>query len=71
MILPDTALDAAELQCEFMRQAVQDRAHGLPVTISIGVTQYRAGDTAAAMYARADEALYAAKHNGRNRVEAS
>lgn len=70
VILPDTALDAAELQCEFMRQAVQDRAHGLPVTISIGVTQYRAGDTAAAMYARADEALYVAKRNGRNCVEA-
>jgi len=70
VILPDTALHDAELQCEFMRQAVQHMGHGLPVTISIGVTQYRVGDSSTTMYARADEALYAAKRNGRNRVEA-
>jgi diguanylate cyclase (GGDEF)-like protein len=69
VLLPDTAIHAAELQCEFMRQAVQDMGHGLPVTISIGVTQYRPGDDGAAIYARVDEALYEAKRNGRNRVE--
>jgi len=70
VILPNAALADAELQCEFMRQAVQDLAQGFPVTISIGVTEFRpVGDDAAAMYARADAALYAAKRNGRNRVE--
>jgi diguanylate cyclase (GGDEF)-like protein len=39
------------------------------VTCSFGIAQYVEGDTAAALIARADEALYRAKINGRNRVE--
>jgi diguanylate cyclase (GGDEF)-like protein len=36
------------------------------VTASIGVAQFKPGDTVAAVYQRADEALYAAKRRGRN-----
>ena len=39
-----------------------------PVTLSIGVAGWRAGDSSARWYARADAALYDAKHRGRNRV---
>ena len=39
------------------------------VTCSFGVAQYVEGDTAFALVARADQALYRAKLNGRNRVE--
>lgn len=39
-----------------------------PVTISLGYTAIQPGDTALSMFARADEALYDAKHSGRNRV---
>ena len=39
------------------------------VTCSFGVAEYTAGDTGAALVARADEALYRAKISGRNRVE--
>ena len=39
------------------------------VTASFGLTQMRAGDTAAAMIERADKYLYEAKENGRNRIE--
>ena len=40
----------------------------LPVTASVGVTAWRAGATAAELIARADQALYAAKAAGRDRV---
>jgi diguanylate cyclase (GGDEF)-like protein len=39
------------------------------VTASFGVTSVRAGDTLAQVVQRADEALYRAKANGRDRVE--
>ena len=41
----------------------------LPLTVSIGVTTTTGDETADAVIARADQALYSAKENGRNRVE--
>jgi diguanylate cyclase (GGDEF)-like protein len=59
-----------------LRQAVWDYGQeaaaeysGMPVSISVGVTEMQPSDTAAAMIARADAALYRAKNAGRNRVE--
>ncbi|HYF90903.1 MAG TPA: GGDEF domain-containing protein [Symbiobacteriaceae bacterium] len=40
----------------------------LSVTISLGVAQYELGQGKSRLVARADEALYASKHSGRNRV---
>ena len=42
-----------------------------PVTVSLGVAQLAAGETAAVLLQRADEAMYRAKSGGRNRVEAA
>ena len=53
-----------------MREAVAGAATALPVTVSIGLTGCRAGDTVGDIYSRADLALYRAKHAGRNRVVA-
>ncbi|WP_442793026.1 diguanylate cyclase domain-containing protein [Rhizobium sp. SL86] len=41
---------------------------GLPVTVSIGVAVAREPEPLASLIGRADDALYAAKRAGRNRV---
>lgn len=72
LLLPMTGLDAAKGVAEKLRAAVEAtdfRHHGqhVPVTISCGLTEFRAGDTPTAVYERADQALYQAKQEGRNR----
>lgn len=78
VVMPDTDLTFAYMVAERLRQAVADIpftigvAPGqLSVTISVGVTSTEgAGDTAEALLRRADQALYRAKRDGRNRVVA-
>jgi diguanylate cyclase len=74
--LPNTELRAAVTIADQIRRAVMakelmKRSSGERlgrVTISIGVALLRAGDTSQSLIERADQCLYAAKHNGRNRV---
>jgi two-component system, cell cycle response regulator len=76
VIMPDTDLSFAYMVAERVRQQVAsqsfviDRAPGeVHVTISIGVTTSEGkGDTPEALLRRADQALYRAKRDGRNRV---
>ena len=62
----------AQLAAEKLRAAIErlDFEDAGQVTCSFGVTQYADGDTAEDLVSRADRALYLAKLNGRNRVEA-
>lgn len=54
---------------ERIRIAVEgDPAAVVPVTISIGVAVREEGESIDTWMQRADQALYAAKHAGRNRV---
>lgn len=79
VVLPDTALDAAYTVAERIRERVEAEPFGIqgdtraiPVTVSIGVSSRRAGDASPAeIMKRADDALYRAKANGRNRVIAA
>jgi len=40
-----------------------------PLSVSVGATTYREGDTIDSMVQRADSALYSAKRKGKNQVE--
>lgn len=73
MILPQTMLEGAEIKAERVRADIAAlRFNGIEpefsVTISIGVAQCREGEDTEDTIARADQALYSAKQNGRNRV---
>ncbi len=70
MLLPDVDLQQARLQCEYLRQGVATMTGALPVTVSIGVAMLTPHDSAEAVLKRADQALYAAKRGGRDRVVA-
>jgi len=72
VIMPDTHIEGARYKAETLRKKVQDtvfpgHAGPLHITISIGVAAYGSGSPHELIKA-ADEALYQAKHSGRNAV---
>ncbi len=68
ILMPETPLNQAELQCHYLRESVSMLPVGLPITLSIGLAAHRSGDTPQDTLRRADAALYQAKHQGRDRV---
>ena len=79
VVMPETQVEDARAIADRIRAqmagtpfTVMEGRESLNVTISIGVAVTNgAGDTAEALLKRADEALYAAKQAGRNRVIAA
>lgn len=77
LILPSVTEKGALEVAERLRERVENlrvntNAGEVNVTASFGVAIYRSrGGDSAAIFERADKALYAAKHGGRNRVEAA
>lgn len=69
---PKTGYNQAIILAEKLRSLCEahDFGNGLHVTASFGVTQFLADDTLDSFTGRADAALYVAKGNGRNRVDA-
>jgi diguanylate cyclase (GGDEF)-like protein len=73
LVLPGADRRRAQDTAEHIRRSVESRCReiaGVPLgmTVSIGVAESRYGDNVADIIARADAAMYAAKHGGRNRV---
>ena len=76
LVMPETDMAVATMVAERLRRriatepfSIQQGTRSLEVTISIGIAALGAPtDTAATILKRADEALYRAKRDGRNRV---
>lgn len=71
IILPETPRSHAQMVAERIRQKISDLDCGFAVTTSIGINcaERPEGLVPKALIAGADEALYAAKRNGRDRCE--
>ena len=76
LILPEATIEIAAQRAEYFRKALQftsfrhlDQNIAM-ITVSMGVASYPDhGQDSETVFRRADEALYKAKNNGRNRVE--
>tara|TARA_R110000868_G_scaffold26347_8_gene101587 strand:+ start:252 stop:1613 length:1362 start_codon:yes stop_codon:yes gene_type:complete len=77
IVMPGAGLAEARIAAERLRVSIASERFKLPdgktapVTVSIGIAQASAGESADSLLRRADEALYLAKGEGRNRVEAA
>ncbi len=71
--MPSCGLGDAQALAERMRAIVAGHparrdTQAIPASLSLGVAQLRGGESLEAAIARADQALYASKEAGRNRV---
>jgi len=76
VILPETNGQEAAHVAERIRSSIEkevfspDPGQENKITISIGVTEYIAGERISALVERADKAMYISKEKGRNRISA-
>ncbi|UZK67222.1 GGDEF domain-containing protein [Sphingomonas sp. M1-B02] len=74
VLMPDTDKVESGIAGERLREGIARRHIVLetgvlvPITVSVGVAHYIPGETRDQLIIRADEALYEAKHSGRNRT---
>jgi len=75
IILSKADLSAALVVAERIRKAIEmaemkdSEGSVFGITVSLGLSSYRPGEDKYSLISRADDALYKAKENGRNRVE--
>lgn len=76
LLLPQTSLDEAFIAVDKIRQQIESRPFHfqnkpVPITISGGVSEKLVDEETADWINRADQALYASKENGRNKVSSA
>jgi diguanylate cyclase (GGDEF)-like protein len=72
VLLPTANREAAAILAERIREVIASSPFDkVSVTVSIGVAEYARGEALEGVLRRADQALYAAKEGGRNRVVSS
>lgn len=79
IILPATTLESGLKVAEMLRKSVESKevinksSHETlgRITMSLGIAEFKKGESVSTLIERADAALYQAKKSGRNRVEAA
>lgn len=71
--MPDMSLNNAALPLDKIRKVIKNipfkfKDKQIEITISIGATQFKKGDSPIKAFDRADDALYEAKNTGRDRL---
>ncbi|MEO4048005.1 diguanylate cyclase [Pseudomonas sp. CAU 1711] len=74
LLVPSTPLEGGQQLLETLRGAIETcpfhfRGEPLTITLSAGLTAFVPGESSEAAFERADQALYRAKREGRNRIE--
>ncbi len=71
VLLPDTKIDDSINLAERIRIGIQNhKFEGIPpITISLGLVEFRKDDNSNSVLERADATMYKAKTSGRNRIE--
>lgn len=72
VICPETDINGTHAMAQKIRETIDRTSFlgGIKLTISGGISEYASSDDSDSLLRRADRALYRAKNNGRNRVEA-
>ena len=73
LLFPETAIEDLSVPLNAIREKIKRipfkfKDTNVPITISFGATELRSADTNREAFDRADEALYEAKRNGRDKV---
>jgi len=71
IICPETCVEKAKVIAERIRQRIESSTYktGFKVTASFGVSELKSGMKKTTFVAQADQLMYKAKQNGKNRVE--
>lgn len=71
VVLPSAGLERARTVAEVLRAAVESSPLGVTASVGVAATRASPDQSLEALIEAADQALYRAKQNGRNRVEAA